>query len=331
MTTDTKLDLSRWREQPRGVSYRRWSIISTGLRLLLRTRLFRAIVTVAWIGGLVIAAAGFVFSQSVSSGGWLERLATNIGPRMEAIVAALGGLVTLYPDICVTGIFTLILWAHSFIGLWLSLLALTVMVPRLITRDRASNALTIYLSRPLTTRDYLLGKLGAIVGIILLVWTGPLLFGWLISMLFATDSDFVIYSLEPLGRALLFNGIGLVSLAAIALGVSAISKTSRNTVAIWIGLWLVFGTLATPPNAPAWIKRASFTHDLSQVRQEVLRLDRALTVAADQLPLLNQHFAANLRRSGQKAATDDFAGSLAALGVFVVLTSGLFFRKLRPE
>ncbi len=327
----TGLDLSRWREQPRSVAYRRWSILRTGLLLLLRTRFYRFVVIAAWTAGLVIAAAGFVFSQTISSTGWLQSLAQHLGPRFEAIASATTALVTLYPDVVVRGIFTLILWVHSFLGLWLSLLALTAMVPRLITRDRASNALTIYLSRPLTTSDYLLGKLGMIVGIIVLVWTGPLLFGWVVSMLFAVDLDFVRYSLEPLGRALLFNAIGLVSLAAIALGVSALSKTSRTTVAIWIGLWIVLGTLASPPNAPKWIHRASFTQDLSQVRQEVLRVDRVLSDAAEQLPLIDQRLVSNLKRTGEKAQASDFSGALAALGAFVVLTSALFFRKLRPE
>ena len=31
-----RLDLSRWGDAPRGVGYRRWTIISTGLRQLLR-------------------------------------------------------------------------------------------------------------------------------------------------------------------------------------------------------------------------------------------------------------------------------------------------------
>ena len=164
--------------------------------------------------------------------GWLEAFAAKFGPRAEAVVTAISGLVTLYPDICVRGVFTLLFWAHSFLGLWLSLLALTTLVPSLITRDRVSHALVVYLARPLTSVDYLLGKLGTIVGVLLLVWTGPLLLGWLLSMLFATDRDFVIYSFGPLVRALTFNGIALVALAAIALGVSAHLTNTANSLSL---------------------------------------------------------------------------------------------------
>lgn len=328
---DNSLDLSRWREVPRGVAYRRWTIVSTGLRQLLRTRYFRILLTLAWVGGALIAVAGFVFSQSVTSGGWLEALAVKAGPRFEAMFSVVTGLMALFPDVIVHGVFTLIFWAHSFLGLWLSLLAMTVLVPQLITRDRASNALLVYLSRPLTSTDYLLGKLGIIVGVLAMVWTGPLIFGWLLSMLFATDRDFILYSFSPLLRALLFNGIGLVALAAIALGVSALGRRPKIATIIWMGLWLVLASMSTPPRAPAWIKRASFTQNLSEVRQEVFRLDTALAEAAANLPILDQRTVENLSNASRKAEPTDFAGGLAGLGIFVAVSSFVFFRKLRPE
>lgn len=328
---DSSLDLSRWHEVPRGVNYRRWSIVATGLRQLIRTRFFKILLSAAWSAGFMIAVAGFAFSQSLASGGWLENLAQRIGPRAEALFSVMTGLVAMFPDIVVHGVFTLIFWAHSFLGLWLSLLAMTTLVPQLITRDRGSNALIVYLARPLTSTDYLLGKLGIIVGVLALMWTGPLIFGWLLSMLFATDRDFIVYSFSPLLRALLFNGISLVSIAAIALGVSALGRKPQITTAAWMGLWIVFGVIAAPPKAPDWIKRMSFTHNLSEVRQEVFRLDTALGDAAAQLPILDQRFVNNLSAAGKKAEATDFNGALMGLGFFVVGSSFVFFRKLRPE
>jgi ABC-2 type transport system permease protein len=328
---EPNLDLSRWREVPRGVAYRRWVIVATGLRQLLRLRFFRVLLGLAWMGGTMIATLGFAFSQSVATGGWLESLATRFGPRAEAYVSMLGAFVVIFPDICVHGVFTLIFWAHSYLGLWLSLLALTALVPQLITRDRASHALTVYLSRPLTSVDYLCGKLGIIVCVLVAVWTGPLLFGWGLSMLFATDGDFVVHSFPALLHALLFNAVGLVALAAIALGVSALSRTANSTTAIWMGLWIILGAVAAPPRAPDWLKRASFQRDLGEVRNAVFRLDTALTDAGEKLPLLDQRLATNLLVAGRKTQASDFDGALASLGVFVALSSFVFLRKLRPE
>lgn len=331
MERSPTLDLSRWSDVPLGVNRRRWVIVSTGLRQLFRLRFFKLLLAAAWGAGTLIGLAGFVFSQSVATGGWLERFADNIGPRAEAVVSALGAFVLLYPDIVVGGVFTAIFWAHSFIGLWLSLLALTVMVPQLITRDRASNALVMYLSRPLTSADYLLGKLGMIAGLLVVVWTGPLLFGWLLSMAFATNRDFIVHSFEPLLRALAFNGVALVALSAIALGVSALGRQSRVTIVIWVCLCVVLGVMGTPPHSPAWIKRMSFTHNLGEVRAQVLNFDDALTVAGNQLPLLDRDFASELKQAGARASGNDFQGALVALGLFIVGSSFVFTRRLRPE
>jgi ABC-2 type transport system permease protein len=328
---EASLDLSRWHDAPQGVGYRRWTIISTGLRQLFQLRFFKILLAFAWAAGVGLALLGLLFAQTVATGGWLETAAEALGGRTHAMALAVGGFVTLYPDVCIGGWFSLIFWVHSFVGLWLSLIALTVMVPRLITRDRATNALTVYLSRPLTTADYLLGKLGTIVGVLVMLWTGPLLFGWLLSVVLAPNRDFIIYSFEPLLRALLFHGIALVALASIALGVSAIGKTARNTIPIWIGLWLILGAVATPPNTPRWLQRASFTHNLAEVRQGVLRIDTALITAAESLPLIDAGFVRDLSRAGNKARPSDFKGALVALGIFVVISSFVFARKLRSE
>ena len=328
---EASLDLSRWRETPRGLGYRRWTIIATGLRQLFRLRFFKILLALAWSGGVGLAALGFLFSQSVATGGWLETAATYLGPRAQAVSKTVAGLILLYPDVCIGGWFTLTFWLHSFLGLGLSLVALTAVVPRLISRDRATNALTVYLARPLTSADYLLGKLGTIVGVLAAMWSGPLLLGWLLSVAFAPDTDFIVYSLQPLSRALLFHGIALVAVASIALGVSAVSRTSRNTVVLWIGLWLILGAVTKPPGAPMWLKRASFTQDLSAVRQGVFRLDSALLTAAESLPLIDKGFTADLARAGNRAKADDFNGALAALAGFVLLSSFVFLRRLRPE
>jgi len=325
------LDLSRWPDPPNGIAYRRWVIVETGLRQLLRLPFFKFLLIAAWTAGVAVAAAGFLFSQAVASGGWLETWAAHLGPRVQAIGSAFCAMILLYPDICITGVYSVILWAHASLALGLSLVALTVVVPRLVARDRGSNALTIYLSRPLTSTDYLLGKLGIIVGVLLLIWTGPLLTGWLLSVLFAPGRDFLIYSLVPLLRAGLFNGISLVVLAAIALGVSSLGRTTRNTILLWIGLWIIAGWIAQFPFTPEWMRYLSFSFDLNQVRQAIFRLEEILTGAANSLPLLDRNVAQNLEKAGRFSAATHLGGALAGLAFFAGLSCVVFFRRLRPE
>jgi hypothetical protein len=305
--------------------------METGLRQLLRTKFFRFLLVIAWASGVAAATAGFVFAQSVSSGGWIETFAAQLGPRPQAIGSAACAMILLYPDICITGLYSGVFWVHSFVGLGLSLLALTVVIPRLVARDRANNALTIYLSRPLTSTDYLLGKLGLIIGILLLVWTGPLLCGWLLSMLFAPGRDFLVYSFSPLLRALLFNGLGLVALAAIALGVSSLGRTTRNTTFLWIGVWIIAGWIANIPAIPNWLRYASFGFDLNQARQAIFRLDEILARAANSLPLLDSQMTQRLTQASQHLQADQLAGALVGLALLIVASCIVFFRRLRPE
>ncbi|MEO6004345.1 MAG: hypothetical protein ABIZ04_19550 [Opitutus sp.] len=328
---ETTFDLSRWQEQPQGVSYRRWVIISTGLRHVMRLRLFRILGFLGALSGALIAIAGFVFSQSVSSGGWLESLAANFGPRVQSVIAAFNAVVLLYPDVCVHGLFTLIFGVQSFIALWLCLVGLTALIPRLVTQDRASNALTIYLARPLTSADYLIGKLGIVAGLVLILWTGPLVAGWLLSMLLSPNREFLFYSFRALGNALGFNALAIVALSVIALGVSAVSQSSRATTILWIALWLGGAVVAGHPNNPGWLRHASFSQDLAEIRKSVFRFDTVLAKAADELPILNQRVTANLRQAADKTAADDTAGAATGLFVLVVMAGGVFFRKLRIE
>jgi hypothetical protein len=79
------------------------------------------------------------------------------------------------------------------------------------------------------------------------------------------------------------------------------------------------------------MRRASFTSDLSEVRQTIFKLDAVLSDFGTQLPLMNQNLTENLARSSTAAQPHDFQGALIALGVFVVVSSAVFLRRLRSE
>lgn len=328
---DATLDLSRWREAPLGVMHRRWAIVSAGLRQLLRTRFFRIMLFLAWGAGLAMTVSGFLFTQSIATGGWLESFASEQGPRAQAIVSAFTAIVLVYPDIVIGGMFSLLFWLHSYAGLMLSLITLSTIVPNLVTRDRACNALSIYLSRPLTSLDYLLGKLGIIVGVLVLLWTGPLVASWLLSMAFAPESDFITYSLEPLGRALLFNAVSLVTLAAVALGVSSITRSTKATIFLWIGVWPLAFAIANFPTTPAWLSAVSFHFDLNQLRGSIFQMERILTDAADSLPLVERGINDGLRQMAENVQVDNLVTTLGGLAALVAASLFVLFRRLRPE
>lgn len=325
------LDFNRWDGPRAGVMARRWTIASMGLRQLMQGKLFRILIGLGCVAGLLVAVAGFVFSQTLAENGWLTELARKGGPRVEAVMSAVSALLLLYPDMLVTGAYKVVFWAQAQLGLLLSLVAMTLLVPQLITRDRASQALTIYLARPLTPRDYLLGKLGTIVGVLLLLWTAPLVVGWVISMALVPDMVFFNYSLEAMGAALVFNLIAMVVIGAVAFGVSALAKTAAVARISWIGLWIVMGIIAKTKALPSWVGHLSFSYDLKMVSDEVFALGDTLTEAAGILPMLNPQMAKEIGQAATQVGTDELGGVIVGLVILVGASLTVLWGRIKPE
>ena len=122
-----------------------------------------------------------------------------------------------------------------------------------------------------------------------------------------------------------------VAAAAIALGVSALGKSSRTTTVMWLMLWLFISIPASAPKAPDWLRRASFSQDLSTVRLEIFNLSTTLGDAAKNLPMLNDQIADSLKKASARAESTDFNGALGSLAAFCALSSFVFLRRIRAE
>jgi ABC-2 type transport system permease protein len=325
------LDFNRWDGPRSGVMARRWAITSMGLRQLLQGKFFKALLGLGIMAGLVVAVAGFVFSQTLAEDGWLATLAAKGGPRMEAVMQAVSAMLLLYPDLLVTGAYKVVFWAQAQLGLLLSLVAMTLLVPQLITRDRGSQALTIYLARPLTSRDYLLGKFGIIIGVLLMLWTLPLVVGWIVSMALVPDMVFFNYSLEAMGAALLFNMVAMVVVGSVAFGVSALAKTAASARLWWIGLWIVMGIVAKTGALPSWVGHASFSYDLKLLSDEIFALGDTLAEAAEILPMLSTNLAREVGQFGEGKGTNELTGVITGLVILVGASLTFLWGRIKPE
>lgn len=326
------IDYDRWQGTRRGVAARSWAITQTGLRQLMRYRFFKILLFLGWVGGFAVALLGFGLSQALSEGGLVAEFTSRAGPRAEAVMQAVSALLLIYPDLLITGTFKAIFWMHSELGMLLSLAAMALLVPQLITRDRASQALTIYLARPITSRDYLIGKLGIIVGVLLHLWTGPLVGGWLFAMAIAPDTLFITHSLKALGVALAFNAVALVVISALAFGVSAIAKTAARARMAWIGLWIVMGVIAGHGRVlPDWIRNLSFVHDLHIIRDEIFAMRDTLMDAASVVPILSDRLAANLTEVANQIQVSELTGVIVMLSLLVTGAVVLVRGRIKPE
>jgi len=100
--------------------------------------------------------------------------------------------------------------------------------------------------------------------VLLLLWTGPLVLGWLLTCCWRRIAIYRVF----FPRRCCVRCSSTPSrwvLATIFIGVSAPQRSTRNTIILWIGLWLIVGSVAKVPDSPVWLQRASFSHDLSEV------------------------------------------------------------------
>jgi ABC-2 type transport system permease protein len=124
----------------------------------------------------------------------------------------------------------------------------------LIANDLRTGAILVYLSRPLTRRDYVLGKLTVLLALNLSVTLVPGLLLYLAALGLA-PAQFVSWELSWLAPAIVAQSL-LVSLGAglLALAVSAISRSARvaglTFVLLWVGLGVVGPLLGQVLNAP---------------------------------------------------------------------------------
>jgi ABC-2 type transport system permease protein len=144
----------------------------------------------------------------------------------------------------------------------------------LIANDRRANALQIYLSKPLTRTEYVLGKLAVLMTFLLVVTWIPGLLLLVVQVLFAGSFRFLIDNLY------LFPAITLVacietSVAAVSmLALSSLSNSSRYVGILYASLIFfsqaLFGVLqfVTGGSNVAWV---SVQADLSQTARAIFR------------------------------------------------------------
>jgi ABC-2 type transport system permease protein len=117
----------------------------------------------------------------------------------------------------------------------------------LVANDLRTGAILVYLSRPLTRRDYVLGKLGVLLALNLAATLVPGLLLYLVALGLVPD-QFAKWSLLWIGPAIVLHSL-LISLVVglLALAISALSRSARVAglafVGLWVGVEIVRGVL----------------------------------------------------------------------------------------
>ena len=207
--------------------------VVTGLAQIFKRKLFGQILSFGAFGPFLFALgamylAFFVQANADQYADWAE------GIRESGVV----DLITPNPDT---------IWGYFLeIQIWVCLLVSVLVGSALISEDRRTNALEMYLSRPLSVLQYTLGKLSIIGFFLSIITIVPVCILILVqAFLSGLEAGEVARLLDLLWRTLLAGGLFVATIGMLVLTASALSSRARNAAILWIGFLVILEGLVT--------------------------------------------------------------------------------------
>ncbi len=221
-----------------------WLVIArTGIRAALSRKLFLLVLLAAW-GQFFVRAVMFYLSANFPTLDILSPSAATFRQFFEMQE-------------------TFVLFVTVYVG------------SGLIANDRRSNALQIYLSKPLTRKEYVAGKLGILLFFLLLVTLVPALALLLLEVMFSASLAFLGANLFLIPAITLYALIEVLLSSFVMLALSSLSTSARYTAMLYAGAVLftavLFEVLRGISNSSvlAWL---SFRANLDQLADVIFRL-----------------------------------------------------------
>jgi hypothetical protein len=321
-----------WEGLHTGIWGRRWVIAKNGLAACLRGKFLRYVILVSWVGGLMMAAFMFFLGQLLVPDSIMSKWVTQMNPQIRTFVSMLTSWLQDHPEVSVGTTQNVLFYYYGVYSMPLSIVALGMALPVLITRDLASNAIVIYSSKAVTLGDYLLGKFCTAFGLMTLTWLGPVCGAWLVGNLLAPNWTFFWHARMALMHVLIFGLGSMIVLSLLALGVSAVSSREKSTPALWFSWWVL--GLAIQPIALQtlrWLRHVSFGYNLRQLALGVFHLGRELQTAQDSIPVFGGMLS-NVS-PGTRAALNNptLFGSVVGLAVMLLAAALIVKKRVVPE
>jgi ABC-2 type transport system permease protein len=193
-----------------------WPITREALRLVLSRRAFLGLLVVGWAPFLIRVVQIYVVTRF---------------PEASRALPIDGRLFGEYLNLQV------------FLALFLTIFG----GAGLIANDLRTGAILVYLSRPLTRRDYVLGKLSVLLALNAAVTLVPALLLYLIGLALAPD-QYLAWSLWWIAPAIVLHATLIcVSISLLSLAVSSLTKSARiaglGFFGLFVGLEMARGVL----------------------------------------------------------------------------------------
>jgi ABC-2 type transport system permease protein len=226
---------------PRGQA---WSVITrAGLRTMLAKRMFLGLLLVAW-GPFFVRAVQIYAAANLPQAAFLRPTAETFRQFLDQ-----------------QSIFVFFVTVYVGAGL--------------IANDRRANALQIYLSKPMTRAEYVLGKLAILIVFLLAVTWAPAMVLLLVQIAFAGNFTFLKANVFLFPAITVFAAIQVLTVSVAMLALSSLSKSARY-VAILYAMLLFFTTAiygvlyaVTRSSSFSWV---SLSANIEQVGNIIFRM-----------------------------------------------------------
>jgi hypothetical protein len=315
-----------------GLWSRRMVIAQNGLNACLQNKWMRHLVVICWVAALVMTALLFLVGQLLVADSIVVHWVGNFNQELQMFARMLTTWLESHPEISVRSTQNVLFHYFSVFLMPVSIFALGMAIPLLVTRDLASNAIIIYSSKAVSRGDYFLGKFATAFGLLTITWLGPVCAAWFVGNLLGPDWRFFWHSRAALGHVLLFGLSTMTVLSLLAMGVSALSSKEKSTPAFWFMWWIVGGVIAPiARQTQPWLQHLSFNFNLDQLALAVFRPGDDLKTAQDNIPILG-NLLQNIRPQTMAALNaPPIWGSLVALAVMLALALVLLRKRVKPE
>ncbi len=212
-----------------------WPISRVGYELSKQGKLMSRLLFAAWTPLLYFVPMFFVVGYFTQPGnqtpGFASFLAGALSPEVAEILAA-------EPEISRPIAWqVLFYWFFAYVGVFFTFLMLSSVGPKLIADDMKSKAYLVYFSKPISIRDYILGKLGVIflfMGRLLLL---PALVLYAMSIMFSPGFETILHT-GYLFLAIVLSFVVLtVPVALVVLFLSSLME-ARFATFLWMGIFI---------------------------------------------------------------------------------------------
>ncbi|MFT7617863.1 MAG: ABC-2 type transport system permease protein [Planctomycetota bacterium] len=255
------LGYERWDGSLQGRRLRWVPMVGYHVSLILKRKFIWLLLLASLIPALVFSAAIYITSDSAREGTGMEQAMSAVPAgqdRLSPVDLMLSQFLAdrtpqgedeepkapltmeeKYWLITTHGLFFLLLWPQSFIVMFVA----SAVGAGLIAQDIRSNALEIYLTKPITPLDYILGKLSVVSVFILFTTFLPAMIVFGVAAASWQGFFGVAWPVIPLlfGVCLIASVVNGI----VILGLSSLAKSARYATVIWFAIGFISSASAS--------------------------------------------------------------------------------------